>query len=86
MEKHTVTIENRELTEISDVKEIDSFDEDEIRATLNNGAIIIKGNKLNIQRLDLDEGEVVISGRVDSLMYVKVKEKGEKGFIAKIIK
>ncbi|MBR6799413.1 MAG: sporulation protein YabP, partial [Firmicutes bacterium] len=40
MENHKVTIENRELTTISDIIEIDSFDEEEIRATLKKGAII----------------------------------------------
>lgn len=86
MESHSVTIDNRITTTITDIKEIDSFDEDEVRATLNKGAMIIKGKELNIQSLDLTEGRAVISGTVDSLMYVKVKEKGEKGFFAKILK
>jgi len=86
MKNHTVTIENRELTTVSDIKEIDSFDEEEIRATLNSGAMIIKGEKLNIRMLDLNEGMATISGKVDSLMYVKVREKGEKGLLAKIMK
>lgn len=86
MENHSVTIDNREKTTLTDIKEIDSFDEEEIRATLNKGALVIKGEKLNIQMLDLAEGSAVISGTVNSLMYVKVKDKGEKGFLAKIIK
>ena len=86
MENHTVTIDNREKTRITDIAEIDSFDEEEIRATLNNGAMIIKGEKLHIQTLDLTEGKAEISGTVNSLMYVKVKAKGEKGFLAKIVK
>lgn len=86
MENHSVTIENREKTTITDILEIDSFDEEEIRATLTKGAMIIKGEKLNIQVLDLTEGRAVIEGTVNSIMYVKVKEKGEKGFLAKIIK
>lgn len=86
MENHSVTIDNREKTTITDIKEIDSFDEEEVRATLNKGAIIIKGKGLNIQSLDLTEGRAVISGTVDSIMYVKVREKGEKGFFARILK
>lgn len=86
MENHTVTIDNREKTTITDILEIDSFDEAEIRATLKRGAMVIKGEKLHIQVLDLQEGRAVISGTVNSLMYVKVKEKGEKGFLAKIMK
>lgn len=86
MENHTVTIENREIINVTDIKEIDSFDEDEVRATLGRGAMIIKGAKLHIQMLDLNEGRAVIAGTVDSLMYVKVREKGEKGFFSRLMK
>lgn len=86
MENHSVTIENREKTTITDIVEIDSFDEAEIRATLKKGAMIVKGEKLNIQLLDLQEGKAIIGGTVNSLMYVKVREKGEKGLLAKLIK
>lgn len=86
MENHKVTIENRELTTISDIIEIDSFDEEEIRATLKKGALVIKGTNMNIQKLDLQTGEAVIGGIINSLMYVKVKEKGEKSLLAKIMK
>lgn len=86
MENHKVTIENRELTTISDIIEIDSFDEEEIRATLKKGAIIIRGTNMNIQKLDLQTGEAIIAGTINSLMYVKVKEKGEKSLLAKIMK
>ena len=86
MENHKVTIENRELTTISDIIEIDSFDEEEIRATLKKGALVIRGTNMNIQKLDLQTGEAVIGGTINSLMYVKVKEKGEKSLLAKIMK
>ena len=86
MENHKVTIENREMTTITDIVEIDSFDEEEIRATLKKGAIIIRGTNMNIQKLDLQTGEAIIAGTINSLMYVKVKEKGEKSLLAKIMK
>ena len=86
MENHKVTIENRELTTITDIVEIDSFDEEEIRATLKKGALVIRGSNMNIQKLDLQTGEAVIGGTINSLMYVKVKEKGEKSLLAKIMK
>ena len=60
--------------------------EAEIRATLQSGAVIVKGEKLHIQMLDLDAKTAVVSGVVNSLMYVKVKEKSEGGLFAKIMK
>lgn len=86
MENHTVTIDNREKLTITEIADIDSFDEEEIRATLQKGAMIIRGEKLHIQMLDLKEGRAVISGTVNSIMYVKVRQKGEGGFFARIIK
>lgn len=86
MENHKLTIENRQTTTVTDIVEIDSFDESEVRATLNEGAMIIKGERLNIHSLDLDEGTAVISGRIDSLMYVKVKEKNDKNIIVRLLK
>ena len=86
MENHKVTIENREMTTITDIVEIDSFDEEEIRATLKKGALVNRGTNMNIQKLDLQTGEAVIGGTINSLMYVKVKEKGEKSLLAKIMK
>lgn len=86
MENHRISIENRVMTTINDIVEIDSFDESEIRATLKQGALVIKGENMNIQRLDLQTGEAEIAGRIDSLMYVKVREKGEKSLLAKILK
>ena len=41
MENHVVTIDNRQRISITDISEIDSFDEEEIRASLNDGAMII---------------------------------------------
>lgn len=86
MENHTVTIENRDTVTVTDIREIDSFDEEEVRATLGKGVMIIKGSGLHIHMLDLNEGRAVVTGTVDSLMYVKVREKGEKGFFARLMK
>lgn len=86
MEEHKVTIENREKLTITDIIDIDSFDEEEIRATLHKGAMVIKGEKLHIKLLDLAAGKAEITGTVNSLMYVKVREKGEGNLISRLIK
>ena len=43
MENHSVQIDNREKMTITDIREIDSFDEEEIRASLRQGAMVIRG-------------------------------------------
>lgn len=86
MENHKVVIDNRERTTITEIVEIDSFDEGEVRATLKRGALIIKGDKLSIENLDVKEGIVAINGMVNSIMYVKVKQKNEKSILDKLMK
>lgn len=86
MDNHVVTIDNRQKMSVTDIKEIDSFDEEEIRASLNDGAVIIKGEKLHIQTLDLAAGKAEITGVINSLMYVRVRQKGDRGLLAKIMK
>jgi len=86
MQNHVVTIDNREKMMITDIAEIDSFDEEEIRANLKEGAMVIKGSKLNIKSLDLEAGTASVEGSIDSLIYVKTREKSDKGLLAKLMK
>lgn len=84
MENHYVTAENREKITISRVIDVDAFDEDNLWANLEDGGIEICGDKLNIERLDLQEGILVVTGKLKAFSYTekKVKEKGKlfKGF------
>ena len=84
MEKHSVTIENREKIIITDVTSLDTFDEEEVCADLSEGGIIIKGRKMHIQQLDLETGTAVIMGEISAVTYVQ-KKKG-KGRICKFLK
>lgn len=86
MENHMITIDNREKITVTDVADIDNFDEEEIRANLKTGGLNIKGKRLHIQMLDLGEGKAVITGEVNALAYTQKKDKSEKGFLKKILK
>ena len=54
MDNHYITLENREKITISQVVDVDAFDEDNLWANLKDGGIEITGEKLNIERLDLE--------------------------------
>lgn len=84
MEKHSVTIENRERVTITDVVSLDTFDEEEVCADLSEGGMVIKGKKMHIHLLDLEAGTAVITGEVSDITYVQ-KKKG-KGRICKFLK
>ena len=86
MENHTVFIENREKITVTDITDIDSFDEEEVRARPKTGSIVIKGSRLHLQLLDLAQGKAVVSGLVSSLIYVKVKDKDGKSLLSRLMK
>ena len=86
MENHIITIDNRQKMSITEVGDIDSFDEEEICANLKVGGLQLKGKNLHIQQLDLSEGKAVITGEIHSLAYTQRKDKKEKGLLKKIFK
>ncbi|HHU18082.1 MAG: sporulation protein YabP [Anaerovoracaceae bacterium] len=86
MDSHVVNIDNREKISITGVTDIESFNEEVILLILKNGGLIIKGEGLHVQKLDLDEGVVFISGAIGSAVYTEKKDKQEKGFLKKILK
>ena len=66
--------------------DIQSFNEETIFLNLKNGGLIIKGEDLHIQKLDLEEGRVLITGSISSALYTQKKDRQEKGFLKKILK
>ena len=83
---HIVNIDNRERISITDVADIESFNEETILIILKSGGLVIKGQELHIQKLDLEEGKVLITGAITSAVYTEKRDKQEKGFLKKILK
>jgi sporulation protein YabP len=65
---------------------VESFNEEIVFLTLKNGGLIIRGEDLHIQKLDLEEGKVLISGAIGSAVYTERRDKQEKGFLKRILK
>lgn len=83
---HVINIDNREKISVSEVTDIESFNEENILLILKSGGLIIKGQELHIQKLDLEEGRVLITGTINSAVYTEKKDRQEKGFLKKILK
>ena len=85
MENHVLNIDNREKLTVTEVADVDSFNEDTILITLKSGGLVIKGQKLHIQKLDLAEGKVIITGEFNSAVYTQKKNKNEKSILRRIL-
>ena len=66
---HTCFLQNRAAANLTGVREVVSFDENQVVLDTDMGLLTIKGKDLHISRLTLEKGEVDMDGTVDSLVY-----------------
>ncbi|WP_106495598.1 sporulation protein YabP [Lentibacillus sp. Marseille-P4043] len=84
---HFVKINNRKDLEITGVKEVDSFDNEEFLLETVMGYLIIRGQNLQLKNLDVGEGLVAIKGKVYELSYVdEHHQEKAKGFFSKLFR
>lgn len=69
--QHTINLSNRENLSATGVKDVDSFNEQEITAVCDGCKLIIKGDKLHIDQLSIDTGILNVTGIITSLTYVE---------------
>lgn len=67
---HKLTLDNRKEALLTGVKDVVSFDEKEILLQTSEGRLQIRGSQLHVKGLDLEKGEAVLAGHVDSLVYL----------------
>ena len=84
---HNIVLENREKLSLTGVSDVDTFDENKIVLFIPDDTIIIEGEDLHIQKLDVAEGQLVIEGEINSIVYSDKNYGGkQKGFLRKLLK
>lgn len=81
--KGNLTLENRKKLSITGVVEVISFDDEKIILNTNHGGLHIKGEGLKMNKLDVQNGEVIIVGTVNSCIYTGANEKIDNRSILK---
>jgi sporulation protein YabP len=76
---HKITMTNRRMCLLTGVKDVLAFDIHEVLLETELGMLTMKGEDLHISRLSLDQGEVDVDGRIDSLVYSETNSYGQKG-------
>lgn len=80
-------LENREKLSISGVLDILSFDDQVVMVETELGLLTIKGERLKINKLNLDTSEVIVEGDISYLAYSeKNQERTKTSLISKIFK
>jgi len=85
--EHHLQLDNRKNLELTGVKEVDSFDNEEFLLETVMGYLIVRGQNLQLKNLDVQEGLVTIEGKIYELSYVDDHyEEKAKGFFSKLFR
>ena len=75
---HKLVINNRQTSLVTGVLDVLSFDLNEVLQT-EQGMLMVKGTDLHVNRLNLEKGEVDLSGNIDSVAYSEAGSRGKNG-------
>lgn len=84
---HDVVMRGRRILDITGVKQVESFDNEEFLLETVMGFLAIRGHNLQMKNLDVDKGIVSIKGKIFDLVYLD-DQHGEKakGFFSKLFR
>ncbi|MBQ9988491.1 MAG: sporulation protein [Clostridia bacterium] len=82
---HTLMIEGRSRAVISGVEELGSFSEETVAVFTADGLLTLEGDGLHIDRLNLEEGQMIVSGAVFGALYEEA-EPPRMGLFARLRK
>lgn len=83
---HNVVMENREKVVITGIIDIHSFDDELVLTETEMGILTIKGKDLKMNKLNLDNTELVVEGQIGMLQYNEVDSMKKGGVFNKIFK
>lgn len=68
-QNHKLVVNNRKTSMVTGVLDVLSFDLNEILLETDQGMLMVKGTDMHVNRLNLEKGEVDLSGNIDSIAY-----------------
>ncbi len=66
---HNIILEGREKLSISGVVDVQSFDEEQVLLETVRGMVVVRGQGLHVERLQLEAGELILEGEIGLIEY-----------------
>ena len=82
---HVLTLEGREKAVVTGVEDVGSFNEQTVVLLTSAGALTLLGDGLHISRLNLQDGELLVEGRIAALEYDD-RNKSGRGLLSRMFK
>lgn len=67
---HTLMLENRGKLSLTGVEDVSGFNEETINIKTSCGTLVLKGERLHIDKLNLETGDVSVDGKINALQYL----------------
>lgn len=84
---HEIKITDRSIINLTGINKISSFDDQEFLMESTMGVILLKGEGLEVVKLDTHDGNVKIKGKLYSFAYIEnIKKNKEESLISKLFK
>ena len=81
-----IIMENREKVSVTGVTDIHSFDDELVIAQTDLGILTIKGDDLKMNKLNLENNELIIEGKIIAVAYSDINNAKKTGFMNKLFK
>lgn len=82
---YSLTIDRRAKAVVTGVEDVESFDEAQIAMHTVGGYLILTGSGLHVESLQLEQGRLTLTGRIDSAAYGDIKTRGKGGFLRRAL-
>ena len=66
---HNIILEERGKLSISGVVDVQNFDEEQVLLETVRGMVLVRGQGLHIERLQLEAGELIVQGEIGLIEY-----------------
>ncbi|MBP3953476.1 sporulation protein YabP [Bacillus sp. YZJH907-2] len=84
---HDIILKGRKHLDITGVKQVESFDNEEFLLETVMGFLSIRGQNLHMKNLNVEQGIVSIEGKVYDLVYLdQSNQEKSKGLFGKLFK
>ncbi len=79
----SLLLENKEVLNVTGVEGVDNFNDEVVVLLTNKGKLTIKGENLNISKLNVDEGKLMVKGEINSIVFSEYVGQREKVSLVK---
>ena len=83
---HEIVLISRERLSINGVKEIINFDENEVNLKTICGDLIIEGENIHINVLNISVGDIELTGKISGINYYDTNQIEKQSILSKIFK